>query len=111
MELRQLESLVAIAERGSFSRAAVALNLAQPSLSRQIAQLEREVGQRLLVRNGRGVGLTAAGERLLVHARAMLDTSRRARDELRDLDENPGGRVTIGMPPRVALRVSVPLVQ
>jgi LysR family nitrogen assimilation transcriptional regulator len=111
MELRQLESLVAIADSGSFSRAAVALNLAQPSLSRQIAALEAELGQRLLVRTGRGVAPTAAGAGLLVHARSMLETSRRARDELRDLNANPSGRVVVGLPPRVAMGLSAALVR
>ena len=111
MEMRQLESLVAIADGGSFSRAAVMLNLAQPSLSRQIALLERELGQRLLVRTGRGVALTAAGEAFIVHARHILDTARQAREAMQDLDENPAGRVVVGMPPRVALGLSVPLVR
>ena len=111
MELRHLKSLVAIADSGSFSRAAAALNLAQPSLSRQIALLEAEVGQRLLVRTGRGVAPTAAGEAFLVHARSLLEASRRALDELSDLDANPSDRVIVGMPPRVALGLSVPLVQ
>lgn len=111
MELRQLEILVAIADHGSVSRAAVSLNLSQPSLSRQVARLEDEVGQRLWVRNGRGVEPTAAGERLLEHARAVLESTRRAIDELRDMNESPAGRVTVGMPPRVALGMSVPLVQ
>ena len=111
MELRRLEYLVAIADHGSLSRAAVALNLSQPSLSRQIAALEEEVGHRLLVRTGRGAEPTAAGERLLVHAREMLEASRRAIDELRDMGDSPGGRVTIGMPPRVASGLSVALVR
>jgi len=111
MELRQLESLVAIADGGSFSRAAITLNLAQPSLSRQMALLEAELGQRLLVRTGRGVELTAAGEVFIVHAREMLETARRGRDAMHDLGREPGGRVTVGMPPRVALGLSVPLVR
>lgn len=111
MELRQLETLVAIADGGSFSRAAITLNLAQPSLSRQMALLENEVGQRLLVRTGRGVAPTPAGEAFLVHARAMLDIARRARDEMHDLGAEPTGKVTVGMPPRVALGLSVPLIQ
>lgn len=111
MDLRQLETLVAVADAGSFSRAAVALNLAQPSLSRQIALLESELGQRLLVRTGRGVQPTEAGIALLGHARAMLDAAERARSELRELDSSPGGRVVVGLPPRVALGLSVPLVQ
>ncbi len=111
MEIRHLESLVAIADSGSFSRAAVALNLAQPSLSRQIKLLEADVGQRLLVRTGRGVAPTAAGEALLVHARAMLEIARQAREELLDMKADPSGRVLVGLPPRVALGLSVALVQ
>lgn len=111
MELRQLESLVAIVDGGSFSRAAITLNLAQPSLSRQIASLERELGQRLLVRTGRGVSLSPAGEAFIAHARAMLEQARSAREAMHDLGANPAGRITIGMPPRVALGLSVPLVR
>lgn len=111
MELRQLLYFATVVDSGSFSRGAVALNLAQPSLSRQIALLEADLGQRLLVRTGRGVSTTEAGDALLVHARAMLDISRRARDELRDMDESPGGRIIVGMPPRVALGLSTPLIQ
>jgi len=111
MELRQLKYFVSVADAGSFSGGAVALNLAQPSLSRQIALLESELGQRLLVRTGRGVSPTEAGQALLTHARAMLDLERRARDELRDMDESPGGRVVIGLPPRVALGMSASLIQ
>jgi LysR family nitrogen assimilation transcriptional regulator len=111
MDLRQLESLVAIADGGSFSRAAITLNLAQPSLSRQIASLEAELGQRLLVRTGRGVQLSAAGEVFIAHARSTLDAARRARDAVHELGENPGGRITVGLPPRVALGLSVPLIR
>lgn len=111
MDIRHLESLVAIADRGSLSRAAVALNVAQPSLSRQMRLLEADVGQRLLVRTGRGVAPTAAGEVLLAHARTMLETARRARQELLDMNADPSGRVLVGLPPRVALGLSVPLVK
>src|SRR5688500_18807169 len=102
MDLRQLHYFVSIVDAGSFSRAAAALNLAQPSLSRQVALLETDLGQRLLTRTGRGVAPTEAGEALLVHARAMLDIAQRARDELRELHASPGGRVVVGLPPRVA---------
>lgn len=111
MELRQLESLVAIVDGGSFSRAAITLNLAQPSLSRQIALLEEELGQRLLARTGRGVALTLAGEIFIEHARGVLDTARRARDAMQDLGDQPAGRITVGLPPRVALGLSVPLIR
>lgn len=111
MDLRQLGYFVNVADAGSFSRAAVALTLAQPTLSRQIGLLEAELGQRLLVRTGRGVVLTEAGEVLLGHARAMLDSARRAREELRELHASPAGRVTVGLPPRVAIGLSAALVE
>ncbi|MFN3987310.1 MAG: LysR family transcriptional regulator [Rhodocyclaceae bacterium] len=111
MDLRQLEYFVSVVESGSFSRAAVALNLTQPSLSRQIALLEHELGQRLLVRTGHGTTPTEAGELLLVHARSMLETARRTRDALREMNTSPSGRVVVGLPPRVAVRLSVPFVE
>jgi LysR family nitrogen assimilation transcriptional regulator len=111
MEMRQLRYFVEIVEAGSFSRAAIALGMAQPSLSRQISLLESEVGQRLLTRNGRGVVTTEAGQCLLVHARTILDIAQRAVNELQDIDESPSGRISIGMPPRVAVGLSAPLVE
>ena len=62
MELRHLRYFVAVADQGSFVRAATRLHVAQPALSRQIRGLEREVGAQLLERGPRGVRLTAAGE-------------------------------------------------
>lgn len=111
MDLKQLQYFVSVVEAGGFSRAAGALNLAQPSLSRQIALLEEELEQRLLIRTGRGVVPTEAGAALLHHARSMLDTARRAQGELRDLHSSPTGRIVVGLPPRVAVRLGVPLVQ
>lgn len=111
MDLKQLGYFVAVVDGGSFSRAAVALNLAQPTLSRQVGLLEAELGERLLVRHGRGVLPTPAGEVLLGHARGMLDHARRAVDELRELHASPGGRLVIGLPPRVARGIGAVLVQ
>jgi LysR family nitrogen assimilation transcriptional regulator len=111
MDLRQLDSFVQVVEAGSFSRAAVALNLAQPTLSRQVALLERRLGQRLLVRTGRGAVPTEAGQLLLAHARTMLEVARRAEDELRELHASPAGRVSVGLPPRLARAFSAGLVQ
>lgn len=111
MELRQLQHFVTVADAGGFSAAASQLKLAQSTLSRQIALLERDLGQRLLVRTGRGAALTEAGQALLAHARHMLETAGRARDELRELQASPLGRVTVGMPPRVALVLGAPLIR
>jgi DNA-binding transcriptional LysR family regulator len=69
MELRHLEYFAACAEAGSVSRAAARLGLTQPSLSRQVRALERELGTQLLRRTPRGVSPSAAGERLLRHTR------------------------------------------
>jgi LysR family transcriptional regulator, hca operon transcriptional activator len=73
VELRHLRYFIAVAEEGSFSNAAERrLHTAQPSLSRQIRDLELEVGVKLLERKARGVGLTAAGQVFLDHARLVL---------------------------------------
>jgi LysR family nitrogen assimilation transcriptional regulator len=110
MDLKQLQYFVCVADARSFSRAAGLLKLAQPTLSRQIATLEKDVGYRLLTRTGRGVVPSEAGAALLVHARRMLESARLARDELNELQESPRGRVAIGLPPRIALGLSATLV-
>jgi DNA-binding transcriptional LysR family regulator len=97
MEIRQLRYLVTIVETGGFTRAAERVHVAQPGVSAQIRQLERELGQELLDRSGRTVRLTDAGEAVLPHAKAVL----RAIDDLRDAaDQMAGllrGRVRVGM--------------
>lgn len=72
MELRQLRYLVTIVEAGGFTRAAERVHVAQPGVSAQIRQLERELGQELLDRSGRTVRLTDAGAAVLPYARAAL---------------------------------------
>ena len=76
--LRQFEYLVKVAEFGSFTMAADELNVSQPSLSSQIAVLEREVGGRLLERLPRAIRLTPAGRAMIPHANAALAEARRA---------------------------------
>src|SRR5260370_1664876 len=77
MNLRQLEYLVAIADEGSFTRAAERLLVAQPSLSQQIKSLERELGGQLLERLPTGVRLTAAGKAFMADARLAVTHSAR----------------------------------
>src|SRR4029434_2520590 len=73
MELRHLRYFVAVAEEGSLTVAAERrLHTAQPSLSREIRDLEYEVGAQLMIRSGRGIELTAAGRVFLDHARLAL---------------------------------------
>lgn len=110
MDLKQLTYFLTVVDSGAFSRAAIVLNMAQPSLSRQIALLEQEFGQRLLIRTGRGVTLTEAGVLLADRARGLLTAARQLTTELRDHDQSPTGRVTIGIPPRLAYLFGAPLV-
>jgi LysR family nitrogen assimilation transcriptional regulator len=111
MDLTRLQYFAAVAEAGSFSRAAAALHLTQPSLSRQVQLLEQELGQRLLERHGRGVLPTEAGTALLAHARAIQELAERARADMADRQQNPRGRLTVGLPPRVAQVITADLVE
>ncbi|HET9642205.1 MAG TPA: LysR substrate-binding domain-containing protein [Burkholderiaceae bacterium] len=111
MDLRQLEYFVRVAELGSFTRAAVELDVAQPALSRQVRLLEVELRQPLLVRNGRGAVPTEAGKVLLEHGRGILHQVQRASDELNRLRGGLSGRVAVGMPSSVARVLAVPLTR
>ena len=102
MEMRQLKYFVEIAQRGSFSRAAKSLAIAQPALSRQIRLLEESLGAPLLYRNGRGVMMTAAGEIFLAHSREILARVDRAEREVSALRGMPRGDVVLGLPPSVS---------
>src|SRR5262252_6614945 len=75
MELRHMRYFVAVAEEKNFTRAAARLHLAQPSLSRQIRDLENELGVPLLHRGKGGLTLTAAGNQYLAQARRILADS------------------------------------
>ena len=84
MEVHQLRYFVAVAETGSFTRAAERCLVAQPSLSQQIRKLEEELGQALFERLGRRVRLTAAGHILYERAASILASLAEAQDALRD---------------------------
>jgi len=111
MDLRQLEYFVRVAELGSFTKAAVALDVAQPALSRQVRLLEVELRQNLLTRNGRGAVPTEAGKLLLEHGRGILHQVERAREELGRVRGALAGRVAVGLPPSVAKVMTVPLIR
>ena len=80
MDLRQLRAVVTIVDQGTFTRAAAALHVAQPSLSQTVRSLETELGVELFHRTGRRVVLTAAGEALLEPARRALRDAETARE-------------------------------
>ena len=111
MDLKQLEYFRHVAELGSFTRAAAFLSVVQPALSRQVRQLEVELGQSLFDRNGRGVVLTEAGTRLLEHTRGILMQVGRARQDLEDQRDGDSGHFVLGLPPSLGRSVTVPLVK
>ena len=111
MDLKQLDYFVHIAELGSFTRAASVLRVAQPALSRQVRALEVELRQPLFDRNGRGVTLTEAGQRLLAHGRGILQQVERAKQDLEDQRGAASGRLAIGLPPSVSRTLTGPLVE
>lgn len=108
VDLRQLDYFVHVAELGSFSRAASQLSIAQSALSTRVRQLEVELKQPLLHRNGRGVTPTEAGKRLLQHARGILMQVSRTREELAALRGAPSGRLVVALPPTIARLLTVP---
>jgi LysR family carnitine catabolism transcriptional activator len=95
MDRRHLEYFLAIAESGSFTRAAAILNIAQPSLSHTILMLERELGAQLFERLGRGVKLTSAGQALLGPARRTLGSFQLATSAVRSIADSGFGRLSV----------------
>ncbi|MEU5882803.1 LysR family transcriptional regulator [Spirillospora sp. NPDC047279] len=97
MELRQLEYFVTVTEEAGFTRAAAKLHVAQPGVSAQIRQLERELGQPLLDRSGRTVRPTEVGAAVLPYARAALAAVAGARLAVEELTGLVRGHVTVGV--------------
>jgi LysR family transcriptional regulator, transcription activator of glutamate synthase operon len=96
MDLRQLRYLVALAEEGSFTRAAASEHIAQPAVSQQIRRLEEELGLTLVERTTRRVTLTDAGALLVVRARRIMSELEAAETELQSLRGMHTGRVSVG---------------
>jgi len=102
MEIHQLRYFCAVAESGSFTRAAEREQVAQPSLSQQIIKLEEELGVRLFDRLGRSVRLTDLGQTFLPRARAILNELRAAKEEVTDRQSSVSGPVNVGVIPTIA---------
>lgn len=109
MDLKQLEYFVRVAELGSFTRASILLDIAQPALSRQVRMLELEFEQNLLLRNGRGVVTTDAGKLLLEYGRGILYQVERLREELGRARGALVGHVALGLPPSLLKILAVPI--
>ncbi|HEX7439863.1 MAG TPA: LysR substrate-binding domain-containing protein [Caldimonas sp.] len=110
MNLTQLTYFIRVAERGSFSKAAIVLDVTQPALSRQVRLLETDLRTTLLQRTGRGVLLTDAGKRLFEHSVDILQLVARAREDLEATREEPTGRIIVGLPPSMGRLLTLPLV-
>ena len=110
MNVRQLRFFLQIAELGSVTRAATFLHIAQPALSRQIQQLEDELGVTLFQRSDRGVALTDAGALLRDRAVGLVQHFERVRQEVRDEFNEPGGEVALAMPPSMLELVTLPAI-
>jgi len=111
MELIQLQYFVRVAELGSFSQAALQLNVSQPTLSKKVRALEVELRTNLFHRNGRGAQLTAAGHRLLDHARGLLRGADAAWRAVKNAEAVYEGRVAAGLPPSVGKLLIPPLIK
>ena len=105
MRLPQLEYVVAIAEEGSYTAASTRLRIAQPSLSQQVAVLEKELGCQLFERLHRGVRLTPAGRAFLPEARATVLAARRARRAARAATQLDGATLEIATLGSIAIGV------
>ena len=111
MEVHQLRYFVAVADEGSFSRAAAREHVAQPSLSQQIQKLEAEMDQRLFDRLPRSVVVTEAGKCLLEYARKILAEIADARRCVDELKREVVGRLAVGAIPTIAPYVLPALIE
>jgi hypothetical protein len=111
LDLRPLYYFVHVASSGSFSRAAAALSVGQPIISRAIRGLEEDLQVILLHRHGRGVSLTPAGEQLLTHGQAILRQLADTRNAIAALGDVAAGMVDITMPPLLGELVAIELLK
>lgn len=102
MEFHQLRYVCAVAETGSFSRAAERCQIAQPSLSQQVLKLEEDLGAKLFDRLGRSVRLTEAGRAFLPHARSILEQMEIARSSVAQKNADVRGSVSLGVIPTIS---------
>lgn len=99
METRALRYFQTVAECGSYSRGARLLRISQPAVSRQIRQLESELGRPLFKRHGHGVSLTPAGRILLERSQTALRQLEQTKTEIRDGGAGPSGVISFAVPP------------
>ncbi len=110
MDLRILQAFIRVAELGSIARAANVLNQTQPTISRQVAALESEVGGALFIRHRRGMSLSPAGEQFRDRAMQALRGLDQAKAEFAAHAGEPTGTVSLGLPPALLSVLSGPVV-
>jgi DNA-binding transcriptional LysR family regulator len=108
LNLHHLRVFASVAEEGGFTRAAQALRLSQPAVSKAVRELERQTGVSLFERAGRATQLTAAGEALFARARELFAVERSAEEELRALRGLSGGVLRVGASTTVATYLLFP---
>ncbi|NYT26114.1 LysR family transcriptional regulator [Alcaligenaceae bacterium] len=111
MELRQLRYFIAAVEAGSITAAARKLHVVQSAVSRQIANLERELGVDLFLRDKSGVQLTDAGRVLYRHALAATKHVEAARSGIHEMGSEIRGQVSFGIPHSIAVILGLPLLR
>ncbi|WP_302846939.1 LysR family transcriptional regulator [Arthrobacter sp. cf158] len=110
VEMRQLQALLAVADTGSVTKAAELLHIVQPAVTRQIHNLEAELGTSLFDRSRSGMRLTEIGAQVVERARRALNELDRAREEARTSGAGLHGIVTVGLLASTASLLAVPLV-
>lgn len=110
MEMRQLQALLAVADTGSVTRAAELLHVVQPAVTRQIHNLETELGATLFERSRAGMRPTDIGIQVIERARRALSELDRAREEARSSGAGLSGIVTVGLLASTAALLAVPMV-
>lgn len=110
VNLGHLQTFARVAELGSFTKAAVSLGVAQPTVSRIIGELEIEWDGPLFYRTGRGVILSELGEAALVRVRSFLREAEQMSEDLRGFSRLPSGNVAMGLPPSLVGAVVPELV-
>ena len=111
IDLNELRIFVAAAERNSFTRAAIDLGVAQPTISRIVKALEEEWDEPLFYRTGRGVRLSEFGEVVYERARRLLRDADQVSEDLRAMSRTPTGEVALGVPPSMVTAVVPQLVK
>jgi len=111
MELRHLRYFVGVAEEENVSRAALKLHVSQPALSRQIRDLEEELGFLLLERSAKSVRLTEAGRAFLTEARAVLQRAEDAVKAARAIATGGSGELHVGYAPSLTARILPPALR